>query len=730
MEPYTDTNEHLRDELRRIDMLLERAIAQFRGTIRQRADSPYAGLYISDAEADGLLETATSATGDERVVELSGAIGTLTAEIAARLEMSRLQGIPLRTLHLAEAFGLGRRELDAIMLAFAPEIDVRYQKLYAYVQDDVLRKRPTVELALRLLCEDEMERIAARRLFSDVSPLFAIPLLTRHEDPSDRPAPLLNTTLKLEERVVEFLVGGDYLESRFARTGRALRWVRPTRTLESLVLPEETAATIRSVAGAMMRERRWLCGIHGPAGGGKKAVAEAICALLGVPMLIVNLSAVTHGEGSARGALRSVMREARLYGGALYVDGWPTATSAEQPTAGAEAAVMLLEELDAFPGPVFIGSRAQVVISTRMLHSVVTLELRTPDEDQRMELWTSALERSGMLAPGTVDTRRLAGAYRLTPGRMENAIGRARAAARLRNAEAETMLEEDLLQGCREESSGAMITFARKIVPRRGWDDLVLPADVSAQLHELCRQVRHRATVYGAWGFRRKLSMGIGTIALFTGTSGTGKTLSAEVIAAELGVDLYRIDLSSIVSKYIGETEKNLEKVFGDAQDSSAILFFDEADALFGKRSDVKDAHDRYANIEVNYLLQRVEEYEGAIILASNLSRNIDAAFVRRLHFSIEFPFPDERYRQEIWRRIFPTGTPLSDDIDLPFLARQFKVAGGNIRNVALAAAFHAAEAGGAISMERLILAMKREYQKLGKTCERTDFQQYYELVR
>lgn len=289
---------------------------------------------------------------------------------------------------------------------------------------------------------------------------------------------------------------------------------------------------------------------------------------------------------------------------------------------------------------------------------------------------------------------------------------------------------EELLVACRKTSTRNLITFARKIVPRRNWQDLVLPKDTLAQLQEFCQQVRYRTQVYTDWGFDRKLSLGKGLIALFTGDSGTGKTLSAEILAKDLGLDLYKVDLSLVVSKYIGETEKNLSQVFQEAQESNAILFFDEADALFGKRSEVKDAHDRYANIEINYLLQRVEEYEGVIILASNLSRNIDAAFLRRLHFSIEFPFPDEKHRLQIWRNIFPPQAPMAEDLDFEFLAHQFKIAGGNIRNVALAAAFRAAGNGDAIGMKQIVLAMKREYQKLGKVCERAEFEQYYELVR
>jgi len=344
-------------------------------------------------------------------------------------------------------------------------------------------------------------------------------------------------------------------------------------------------------------------------------------------------------------------------------------------------------------------------------------------------LWENYLS-NGHAVSTEIDAGYLASAFRLSGGQIRQAIAHAESHATLQQGESYSLTTADLLTGCRMESSQHLITFAKKITPKRVWQDLVLPKDTLAQLRELCQQVRYRLRVYSEWGFGQRLSLGKGLIALFTGDSGTGKTLSAEILAKELGLDLYKVDLSAVVSKYIGETEKNLSRVFQDAQESNAILFFDEADALFGKRSDVKDAHDRYANIEINYLLQRVEEYEGVIILASNLSKNIDHAFVRRLHFSIEFPFPDENHRQRIWRGIFPPQAPLAEDVDFEFLARKFKIAGGNIKNVALAAAFRAAEDGGAIGMEHLMLAMKREYQKLGKVCERTEFEKYYELVR
>ncbi|MGB9370102.1 MAG: ATP-binding protein, partial [Xanthobacteraceae bacterium] len=276
----------------------------------------------------------------------------------------------------------------------------------------------------------------------------------------------------------------------------------------------------------------------------------------------------------------------------------------------------------------------------------------------------------------------------------------------------------DLYAGARIQSGEGLATLARKIIPRHAWTDLVLPADQAAQLREICDQARLRHVVYGDWGFDRKLSTGKGLNVLFTGPPGTGKTMAADVIAGELRLDLYQIDLSQVVSKYIGETEKNLERIFAAAENSNAVLFFDEADALFGKRSDVKDAHDRFANIEIGYLLQRMEQHEGVVLLATNLRQNFDEAFVRRLHSIVEFPFPDENFRLRIWQAVFPREAPLAAEVDMPFLAREVKMAGGGIKNIALTAAFYAAADKRAITMEHIVRAVRREHAKVGRTWE------------
>jgi len=353
--------------------------------------------------------------------------------------------------------------------------------------------------------------------------------------------------------------------------------------------------------------------------------------------------------------------------------------------------------------------------------------LPAPDIRQRLELWRNLVGGAWPAADEEL-LESVAAKFRFGPGKIAAVAGAMR-----RNARVEGGNESPgalLHRACREESNRNLGAFAHKLEPKYRWDDLVAPADILAQLREIRDCVRHRRRVYGEWGFEDKFSLGKGLNVLFSGPSGTGKTMSAEVLAGDLGLDLYKVDLASVVSKYIGETEKNLARIFKEAESGNCILLFDEADALFGKRSEVKDSHDRYANIEINYLLQRMEEYDGIVILTTNMSKNLDAAFTRRIRYTVEFPLPDEKQRDELWRKVFPAATPLAEDLDLDFLAKRFKFTGANIKNIALNGAFMAASNGGVVDMAHVIAALKREYRKMGKLCSRSDFGPYYGLVR
>jgi SpoVK/Ycf46/Vps4 family AAA+-type ATPase len=310
----------------------------------------------------------------------------------------------------------------------------------------------------------------------------------------------------------------------------------------------------------------------------------------------------------------------------------------------------------------------------------------------------------------------LATRYRLSPAQIASAAEATRAEVAWRTvAEPDATVVGDVFAAARAQTGDELGVLGRRIATIHGWDDLVLPPGALVALRELCDRIVHRDRVLGDWAFAGRLALGRGVAALFTGASGTGKTMAAGVLAATLELDAYRIDLAGIVSPYIGETEKNLDRVFAAAESTDAILFFDEADALFGKRSEVRDARDRYANLEVSYLLQRMEEFDGISILATNFQRNIDEAFLRRLDFTIHFPFPGVEERRRIWAGIWPAAVPLGSDVDLAELAERFPLSGGSIRSAALAAAYLAAADGGVVGEDQVLRAVRRELQKIGR---------------
>jgi SpoVK/Ycf46/Vps4 family AAA+-type ATPase len=355
---------------------------------------------------------------------------------------------------------------------------------------------------------------------------------------------------------------------------------------------------------------------------------------------------------------------------------------------------------------------------------MLTVHVSRPDASSQSVHWKQALGASANSLGGEIDS--IVEQFDLGPMGIARTVARAESQATLFADRAKAPSIEDLWQACRHQASGHLEELAEKIEPCYDWDDIVVPSKVLRQLREITSQVAHRHLVYQGWGFGKKLNRGRGISALFSGASGVGKTMAAEVMARHLNLDLYRIDLAGVVSKYIGETEKNLRRVFDAAERSGAILFFDEADALFGKRSEVKDSHDRYANIEVNYLLQRMEDYRGLAILATNMKSALDSAFMRRLRFIVDFPFPDAAQRKTIWQKVFPSAAAL-DGLDFGVLSR-LEIPGGNIRNIAVNAAFLAAGEGCSISMPHVMRAAHREYTKVDRLIMDAEFGPYATL--
>jgi hypothetical protein len=430
------------------------------------------------------------------------------------------------------------------------------------------------------------------------------------------------------------------------------------------------------------------------------------------------LAAASPAEAAGPLPIRLLVREAWLRDAVLYVD--------NAFGDGVFGPGDLPDLADRAPPIIVLAGRRPWARTAGCSAEVIDIPLTLPAPGARRTLWAEATATRAMSPdPAVLDD--IAGRFRLGAGQIDRAVGDAAARGRWRDAVtrqrgrdaglpgAAGELRADLFAGARAQSGAGLAALAPKVDLRGGWDSLVLPAATTAHLREFCEQARQRHHVLETWGFARVPTGARGLNGLFAGPPGTGKTLAAGVIAGDLGLDLYCIDLAQVVSKYIGETQKNLDQIFRAAADANAVLLFDEADALFGNRSEARDAHDRYANIEVAYLLQKMEAHDGVAILATNLRQNLDPAFMRRLHAMVEFPFPDEAQRRGIWQATFPQEAPLQPDLDLDLLAREVKLAGGNIRNIALAAAAQAAGEGGAIGMRHLLAGAAREYQKLGR---------------
>jgi hypothetical protein len=686
-------------------------------------DDRFAGLYVSEQEVDqicgepaGLPRWAVAMDSED--AGFAPALHDLSTRLAARKAASN-GGVELRLDRLAALFGLASIDLRALLVCIAPEIDLRYERLFAYLHDDVQKRWPTVDLVLNLLCPSLPAKLEARQRFTSSGPLIKHNLVELFDDPARPHASLLGKYLRVDPRIVGFLLGSDDIDPRLVRFVSAA----PHATAQTRDGP---AASVLAASEAVVRHSRsapLLVHVQGPDGAANQQWAAATAAAAGASLLVLDGNRLLAEKGVPFEALaQHAVREAVLRGASLYWSGFDALLADDRwPDRD-----VLLREAALHPGCTYLaGTREWIEARGTAALPVLRVQLPLPPAAERLRLWRASLG-DGCIAAIEAELPGLAAKFRLTAEDIRAVISDARDRAAIRNVET---APQDLYAASRARSGKRLHEFAKKVEPHYGWHDLVLPAEAMAQLHEFCQQIRYRPRVFEEWGFERKLSLAKGLHALFSGPSGTGKTMAAEIIARELNLDLYKIDLSGVVSKYIGETEKNLARIFAEAEATSAILFFDEADALFGKRSEVKDAHDRYANVETSYLLQRMEEHDGATILATNLRRNIDEAFLRRLSFVVQFPFPEEAERLRIWQGVFPPTVPRREDMDLGFMARQFKLPGGNIRNVALAAAFLAASEGRILSMAHVLRATKRELQKMGKTHVMSEFGEYSHVI-
>ncbi|GIJ26824.1 ATPase [Micromonospora qiuiae] len=673
--------------LQRVELAVRAAVARRRESDPQ-PDDPFRGLYLSDEAVDAALATArepfdpwpADAPGSAPPVPATSTVGD-PARSGDRLA------------RLAEAAGLTPLDEALLLVALAPDVDSRFEQFYGYLNDDVTRRRPSIGLALRLCGQPEAAASARLRLATG-APLIDLALL--RVDSPDRP--VLSRGLWVPDRVSGWLLGADAPEPLLVGLAAP---ITPSGPPPADAAPLGRALDRAGARLAYLRERP---------GGSATALAVAALDGAGRAALAVDLPRLAADAHPAELAT-ALVREALLTGAGLVVG----------PVQGDEPwAVWARLTVGEVPVLAYGTQPWDPAWTTR---APLQVEVAPLGAEERATVWRSALP-DGLadgLDPAAATAQFVLGAP---------AIHRAASVAvQLATAAGEPVDETHLRAGARTQNAAGLERLARRIVPEVGWDDLVLPAPTLSLLHELAGRARHRDRVLRQWRMRPGGGRGHGVTALFAGDSGTGKTMSAEVVAGSLGLDLYTVNLATVVDKYVGETEKNLERIFGEAAGVNGVLLFDEADAIFGKRSEVRDAHDRYANIESAYLLQRMETFDGLAVLATNLRANLDEAFTRRLDVVVDFPVPDEAARRALWDRCLGERVPRADDVDLDFLAKAFELAGGHIRSAAVTAGYLAAAAARPVGMAELIGAVGREYRKLGRLTLESEFGPYLPLA-
>ena len=594
---------------------------------------------------------------------------------------------------LSQRLGLTPFEQDILLLCAAMELDTGMGALCADAQLDPAKTYPTFALAFTVFDDPTWDAMCPER------PLRYWRMIEIFQ-PSGQP--LSSSPLRADERIVNYLKGLNYLDDRLA----PLFALSDPR--EAQIVPPPSQQSAVELITARLKETQFgqtlpvvqLIGTDTPS---KQVVAGRVAALLGLHIYRMQTSLLSPHANETESIARLWQRESSLLPLALYLD----TTSGDDPSQPATPS-LVNRFLSRINGVTFVDTRD---VWPSLAHCSIAVDVAKPTPAEQQAAWTAALGT----ASSSVSSR-------ITSQFSVNLSNIGEIAARIaaQPGDGKTSLGDRVWDACLASTRPRLDAMAQRLDSRATWDDIVLPAPEMRLLRQIGEQVGHRATVYQDWGFSEKMTRGLGISALFAGESGTGKTMAAEVLANHLRLNLFRIDLSAVVSKYIGETEKNLRRLFDAAEDGGAILFFDEADALFGKRSEVKDSHDRYANIEINYLLQRMEAYRGLAILATNMKSALDQAFLRRLRFIVNFPFPGAAERKAIWQRVFPKQTPLAG-LDYDRLAR-LTVPGGNIHNIALNAAFLAARAGTEVNMQVLLDAARNELRKLDRPINETEF--------
>jgi ATP-dependent 26S proteasome regulatory subunit len=708
--PYKHPREFLDDALALVFQLMARQITVYTevGFLPKHTDE-FSGTFVSFKDVRTLLDGGKPPAEDavKRVAQIDAALAADAEHIEGRLAASRAEGKPIPLDAMRDAFGLSPTEFRALLVVLAVEVNQRARALMRYLVNDAARVHPDVGLLDHLVYTAPTAREALIRELALDGPLFRYRLL---DTPGRKDEPFLLRSLRVAPRVIEAAHGVMRLDPE---VGGFATLIADPRGWEQLELParlkdEVVALLDDALMAARLGERRPIVLLHGAEGSGRRSLAFGGAHALNLGVVRVRCADLPREPNELARAAQALARETLLYRALLVLDGVDQLAPEIETGRPDRARILDAAVLDRYPGPVIATAPRSDSRPVQFGRGLVTIEVPALPESVRAKLWARALH--GTATQNDVD--RAAARYPVSGGVILAAADSAMTRARARG---DQVSAEDLHAGLRSTLDVKMSALGVRLTWSQTWDDLVLPEESLDEIKEFIARVRHKRRVYEEWGFARKVAKGLGLSALFSGPPGTGKTMVAGIIADDLALDLYQVDLSRIVSKYVGETEKNLASLFDAAEAGHAIILFDEADSLFARRTEVKSSVDRYANLEVNYLLQRMEQFSGITILTTNLDSSIDEAFRRRLSFRVDFPMPEPPEREKLWRAMIPTQAQVARDIDWKSLAQRYAMTGGYIKNAVVRAAFMAAEESSAIAMRHLARAANLEYAAMGK---------------
>jgi AAA+ superfamily predicted ATPase len=689
--------EELARRLRRTDLLLLRAVRRQRSRPAMRAKGQFWGSVITDDEVDALLR----AHGE--IDYPAGPDGLEEAVLASTALRDAPGG---RFSRLREAFDLDGDDCDLVLLALAPEISAGYGKIFAYLNDNLNQAYLTVDMATRVLRAGRKERLALQARLLPGGPLTRNRLLLLN--PPDGMETHTSRRLHPAPRLVRWFLEEEELPGGVGFT--------PIETVKEPFIPKPTRKRINDLGDALRSPI--TVAVVGSTIGLREGVAQAIARHVGRRLVRIDLERARQYIDEPY----DLIRELRLSGALPYV---VNAAGAQEDPALRNQLNVLGGALSALPYPVLISGSDRRAISGLLGSDrpSVTVHVGRSTLDERTEAWKEAIESRGWSSGIAAEISERF--YSVGGTTVERVLERAEAEAGGKEPPVEM-----IWSAARELSRPEFRGLALHVIPQYQMDDLIITEKVKKQLVHLTHYLSEQENVYHRWGANKIRARGYGIKALFSGGPGTGKTMAAEVIAGSLGLDLFRVDLSSVISRWVGETEKNLREIFDAAEGGTAVILFDEADALFGSRGEVKQAQDRFANQEVSFLLQRLEVFEGCAILTTNLQENIDEAFLRRFGAVVEFPMPTPDMRRKLWERAIPPYAPRGDDLDLGYLSNQFILAGGGIVNAAINACILASARREPVCMRHAVEAIAREMIKMGKQVNRVHFADYFEFVR